>query len=286
MADESNVGDFSYFAIGDVQGCAAPLERLISLLPTSAQLRFVGDLVNRGPASLRTLHVIRALGSRAQAVLGNHDIHLLAVACGVRKSGKLDTLNDILSEPERDSLIDWLRHLPLVIREEDRLYVHAGVLPSWSADQVMDLAGEVEDQLRGRNWQEFLAGVFGNEGCQWHDGLRGIARHRVVVNALTRLRFCTSDGVMDFHTKEGLDRAPDGLLPWFEVPGRRTRDVTVVCGHWSTLGLLIRDDLIALDTGCVWGGQLTAVGLGSTSGPRKIIQVTCAAAQTPGKSAD
>jgi len=273
------------FAIGDVQGCAGALENLLAQLPPEAPIRFVGDLVNRGPRSLDTLRLIRNLGTRAQSVLGNHDIHLLAVACGVRKNGKSDTLDDILSANERESLITWLRHVPMAIRQDNLLFVHAGVLPSWSADQVMDLAAEVEEQLRGRNWEDFLAGVFGNHTDSWHDGLRGIERHRVVVNALTRLRFCTIDGVMDFRTKEGLDSAPDGFMPWFDVPGRRTEDVTVVCGHWSTLGLVIRDNLVALDTGCVWGGQLTAVGLGPTPGQRKKIQVACPMAQTPGKSA-
>lgn len=281
MTNKPNLNDFPYFAIGDVQGCAAPLKRLISQLPATAHLRFVGDLVNRGSESLRSIQLIRDLGARAQAVLGNHDIHLLAVACGVRKSGKSDTFKDILSSSERDFLIDWLRHLPLAIREDDRLYVHAGVLPSWSAEQVMDLAAEIEEHLRGSNWQEFLAGVFGNEGTSWHDGLRGIARHQVVVNALTRLRFCTTDGVMDFHTKEGLDSAPKGFMPWFDIPDRRTQDFTIVCGHWSTLGLKVRDDLIALDTGCVWGGKLTAVGLGGGKRPRAVVQVDCPQAQRP-----
>jgi len=274
MLDTSHQGACT-FAIGDIQGCAAHLQSLLSLLPPTAPLRFVGDLVNRGPKSLETIRLIRDLGERAQSVLGNHDIHLLAVACGVRPAGKSDTLDDILSAKDRELLITWLRHLPMAILEDDYLLIHAGALPSWSADQVMDLAAEVEEQLRGNNWKAFLEGLFGNRADRWHEGLRGIERHRVVVNALTRLRYCTPDGVMDFHTKGGLDSAPAGFLPWFDVPGRRTAAVTVVCGHWSALGLVQRRDLIALDTGCVWGGQLTAVSLRSAPDQRETVQVNC-----------
>lgn len=267
---ESNV-----FAIGDLQGCLASLQALLRDLPAEAEIRFVGDLVNRGPASADTLRAVRALGNRAESVLGNHDIHLLAVAAGVRKPGKSDTLADILEAPDRDALLAWLRHRPLAIRNQDYLIVHAGVLPQWSADQVMELAGEVEAQLRGSNWQGFLADVFGNAADRWHDGLRGIERHRVIVNALTRLRYCSADGVMDLKTKEGLGSAPAGLMPWFDVPGRRTADVTMVCGHWSTLGLVMRPDLMALDTGCVWGGQLTAAKLAVDPAQRELVQIDC-----------
>jgi len=264
-----------HFAIGDLQGCAPSLATLLEQLPPDAPLRFVGDLVNRGPASLQTLRTVKAMGSRAQTVLGNHDIHLLAVAAGVRKKGKSDTVDDILDAPERDELLTWLRHQPLAIREDDFLIVHAGVLPQWTADEVVDLAREVEAELQGSNWQGFLADVFGNAADRWDDSLRGIERHRVVVNALTRLRFCSADGVMDLKTKEGLGNAPAGVMPWFEVPGRRTADVTVVCGHWSTLGLVLRSNLMALDTGCVWGGKLTAARLARDPDARTIIQVDC-----------
>lgn len=263
------------FAIGDLQGCAPSLDGLLERLPPEASLYFVGDLINRGPASLETLRRVIALGPRARTVLGNHDIHLLAVAAGVRKKGKSDTLDDILSAPDSDELITFLRHQPLAIRENDFLIVHAGVLPQWTASQVIDLAREVESELRGSNWQGFLADVFGNAADRWDDSLRGIERHRVIVNALTRLRFCSADGVMDLKTKEGLGEAPAGVMPWFDVPGRRTADVTVVCGHWSTLGLVIRPNLMALDTGCVWGGKLTAALLASEPDKRTIIQVDC-----------
>ncbi|MEN7526100.1 symmetrical bis(5'-nucleosyl)-tetraphosphatase [Cupriavidus sp. DL-D2] len=267
--------DTDIYAIGDLQGCNASLQKVLSRLPTDARLCFVGDLVNRGPDSLETLRTIRTMGPRARTVLGNHDIHLLAVAAGVRKPGKSDTLHTVLAAPDREALLNWLRSCPLAQRIDDFLVVHAGVLPQWSASQVMDLAAEVEDQLQGANWQGFLADVFGNAADRWHDGLRGIERHRVIVNALTRLRYCNADGVMDLKTKEGPGTAPAGFMPWFDVPGRRTADMTMVVGHWSTLGLVMRSDLMALDTGCVWGGQLTAARLVSDPAGRSLVQVDC-----------
>jgi len=265
------------YAVGDLQGCSDSLAQLLggAHLSPSAILRFAGDLVNRGPASLQALRTVRALGARAESVLGNHDIHLLAVAAGVRRKGKSDSLDDILGAPDCDELLHWLRHRPLAIHENGFLIVHAGVLPQWTATQVMDLAAEVEAQLRGPNWQSFLADIFGNAADRWHDGLRGIERHRVAINAFTRLRFCTADGVMDFKTKEGAGGAPAGFMPWFDVPGRKTADVTVVCGHWSTLGLVMRPNLMALDTGCVWGGKLTAARLAADPTERTLVQVDC-----------
>lgn len=263
------------YAIGDLQGCIPSFRDLLAQIPFNAQLCLVGDLVNRGPASLDTLRAVKAMGPRARTVLGNHDIHLLAVAAGVRKKSKSDTLDDILVAQNCDELLTWLRHQPLAIREDNFLIMHAGVLPQWTANQVVDLAQEVEAELQGPNWQGFLADIFGNAADRWHDSLRGIERHRVVVNALTRLRYCSTDGVMDLKTKDGLGNAPAGMMPWFDVAGRRTADVTVVCGHWSTLGLVVRPNLMALDTGCVWGGKLTAAKLAHDPDERTIIQVDC-----------
>lgn len=281
IAHKQNDTNEALFAVGDLQGCAESLSLLRTRLPDECRLRFVGDLVNRGPTSLETLRAVRALGGVADAVLGNHDIHLLAVAAGVRKKGKSDTLDDILAASDREELLYWLRHRPLALREGDCLLVHAGVLPQWSAAQVVHLAREVEEQLQGANWEGFLADVFGNAADRWDAGLRGIERHRVVVNALTRLRFCTADGVMDLKTKEGPGGAPDGFLPWFDVPGRQTADVTVVAGHWSTLGLVMRANLMLLDTGCVWGGRLTAARLASDPAARSLIQVECPQYRNP-----
>lgn len=257
------------------------MRQLLARIPAHADVCFVGDLVNRGPESLETLRTIRDLGPRARTVLGNHDIHLLAIAAGMRKPGKSDTLDAVLGAPDREALLNWLRFRPLAIRTDGFLLVHAGVLPQWSASQVMDLAAEVEAQLQGANWQGFLADVFGNAADRWHDGLRGIERYRVVVNALTRLRYCSADGVMDLKAKEGLGAVPDGFMPWFDVPGRRTADVTMVVGHWSTLGLVMRPDLMALDTGCVWGGQLTAVLLAADPISRSLVQVACPQYRNP-----
>ncbi|HEU4621001.1 MAG TPA: symmetrical bis(5'-nucleosyl)-tetraphosphatase [Burkholderiaceae bacterium] len=259
-------------AIGDLQGCLDPLKRLLDLVPANAPLWFCGDLVNRGPQSLETLRFVKSLGERAVTVLGNHDLHVLAVAYGIRPAHADDTLDVILDAPDRDELINWLRHRPLAHYAHGHLLVHAGVLPQWTLEQTLSLAAEVEGGLRGDHVREFLATMYGNEPARWDDALVGADRHRVVINALTRLRFCDANGTMDFKTKEGVGSAPVGFMPWFDVPGRRTRGTPIVCGHWSTLGLVLRPDLLALDTGCVWGGCLTGVALGPD---RRQWQVRC-----------
>jgi bis(5'-nucleosyl)-tetraphosphatase (symmetrical) len=271
----------STYAIGDIQGCHARALALISKIRSrtpEARLVFVGDAVNRGPQSLSMLREVRALGDSAELVLGNHDLHLLAVSLGIRKAGRSDTLDEILAAPDCDELLDWLRFRPLAIREGNYLMVHAGLLPQWTAAQALELAHEVETALRGPDWRTFLHGMYGNEPARWDDSLQGADRLRCIVNALTRIRFCTAEGVMDFASKDGVGEPPEGFMPWFEVPGRRSLDVTVVCGHWSTLGLVMRPEFIALDTGCVWGGQLTAVCLDD----REIVQVDCPQYQQPG----
>ncbi len=269
------------YAIGDLQGCAADLELLLNRIDQqspNAQLIFVGDLVNRGPESLRTLRLVRALGQRARTVLGNHDLHLLAIACGARARGRMDTMQEILSAPDCDELLTWLRQQPLALFEQNHLIVHAGVLPHWTAAQVMALSDEVTAQLRGPYWHEFLRTMYGNTPLRWNDALQGEERMRCIVNGLTRLRFCTADGDMEFDTKEGPGNPPAGYLPWFDVPTRQTSDVTVVFGHWSTLGLIQRPRLLGIDSGCVWGGKLTAVCLED----RRLVQVDCPQHQDPG----
>ncbi|WP_050467305.1 symmetrical bis(5'-nucleosyl)-tetraphosphatase [Herbaspirillum chlorophenolicum] len=270
------------WVIGDVQGCSVQMGLLMRSIDATAQsnskIILAGDLINRGPQSLQTLRTVMAMGDRARTVLGNHDLHLLAVSQGIRPLHKDDTLHDILDAPDREELINWLRHRPLAIHEQNHLIVHAGVLPQWNLEQALALAGEVESMLQSDRWIDFLTHMYGNQPARWSDDLAGYDRLRCIINAFTRVRFCQADGTMDFSVKEGADAAPEGLMPWFEVPGRRTEDVTVVFGHWSTLGLVLRPNLIALDTGCVWGGKLTAVRLED----RALFQVQCPQAQKPG----
>ncbi len=279
------------YLIGDIQGCDEPLGRLLDTIdfsPSRDTLFLLGDLVNRGPASASVLRRLMALGDAARCLLGNHDLHLLAAAHGVRKPHKSDTLQPVLEAPDRPALLDWLRHQRMAIREtvagETLLMVHAGVLPAWSAERTMDLAAEVEAVLRGPDLPAFLGQMYGNDPAAWHDGLEGAARLRVIVNALTRLRFCSADGRMEFEAKEGAGAAPEGYMPWYEVPGRRTDEVHVAFGHWSTLGWMDRVGVWSLDTGCVWGGSLSALKIGSTLADRELIQVPCPQAQRPGKN--
>lgn len=272
------------YCVGDVQGCDAPLGRLLAEIdfsPSRDTLFVLGDLVNRGPASAQVLRRLMALGPAAQCVLGNHDLHLLAVAAGAGRLKPLDTLDELLQAPDRQAMLDWLRQQPLAIWQHDVLMVHAGVLPSWTVEHTLALAAEVEAVLRGPDLSDFLHHMYGNTPAAWRDDLTGNDRLRVVVNALTRLRFCSAEGVMEFASKEGADSAPAGYMPWFDVPGRQTAHVTVAFGHWSTLGKLHRQDVWALDTGCVWGGCLSALRLSNTGKP-EIIQVRCEQAQRPG----
>jgi bis(5'-nucleosyl)-tetraphosphatase (symmetrical) len=259
------------WVIGDLQGCLDPLLELVEALPPQSPLWLTGDLINRGPRSLDTLRWVISQGTRVKTVLGNHDLHLLAIAIGIRKPHRNDTYDEILQAPDRDELIDWIRTRPLALYEHGWLMVHAGVLPQWTVTQTLMLAGEVQDALSGPHWTDFVKAMYGNEPDRWDDALSGYERLRVVVNALTRLRFCDQSGRMEFNTKEGVGAAPPGFMPWFEVPSRTTLGVPIVFGHWSALGLINRPDLIAIDTGCVWGRQLSAVRLSD----RKVLQVQC-----------
>jgi bis(5'-nucleosyl)-tetraphosphatase (symmetrical) len=273
------------YLVGDLQGCDAPLGRLLDRIGFSASrdtLYFLGDLVNRGPASAAVLRRLMSYGDAAQCLLGNHDLSLLAVAAGHRAPHRNDTMDDILDAPDRDAMLEWLRHRSMALQAHGILMVHGGVLPQWDAAQTLSLAAEVEAVLRGPELEAFLARMWGNHPDHWEDTLTGADRLRVIVNALTRLRFCTPQGVMDLKASGGLEKAPAGMLPWFDVPGRRTAGVTIAFGHWSTLGYLRRPDIISLDTGCVWGGCLSALRL-ADDGRHELIQEQCEQAQAPGE---
>lgn len=252
------------YLIGDVQGCDEALERLlthIAFTPSRDTLYMLGDLVNRGPDNAGVLRRLMSYGSSAQCLLGNHDLHLLAVSRGVRKPNKQDTTQDILTAPNNTELLHWLRHQHLSLQVGQVLMVHAGVLPQWTAQQTLALAGEVEAVLRSDDWMQFMPQMYGGLPNIWRDDLQGADRLRVIVNALTRLRFCDAQGAMDFSVKESADRAPAHLMPWFDVPGRLTADVRIAFGHWSTLDSANRPDVLCLDDGCVWGGCLSAAKL-------------------------
>ena len=271
------------YLIGDIQGCCGALDRLLAHIdfsPSRDHLWALGDLVNRGPASLATLRRLQGMGSAATCLLGNHDLHLLAAAHSVRPPRAGDTLDDILAAPDRAALIDWMRHQRLALLDQGWLMVHAGIVPQWDAAQTLAAAAEVEAVLRGPDLPDFLHVMYGNEPARLSADLTDTERLRFTVNVLTRLRFCTPDGTLDFKTKEGADGAPEGHLPWFDVPGRRSANTPVAFGHWSTLGLLNRPTLLGLDTGCVWGGQLSAARIDGIQ--REIFQVECAQAQRPG----
>ncbi|MDP2196639.1 MAG: symmetrical bis(5'-nucleosyl)-tetraphosphatase [Rhodocyclaceae bacterium] len=267
----------STYAIGDLQGCYSPLARLLDYLdfsPATDQLWFVGDLVNRGPQSLEVLRFVKGLGSAAVSVLGNHDLHLLMQAAGFGKANKEDTLNPILTAPDRDELLTWLRSLPLFHVAGEMAMVHAGLLPAWDVRQAQALSDEASAALLSPDYRDFLANMWGSEPDGWRDDLTGWDRLRVVVNAMTRMRFVTADGRMEFRApgaKGPPERGPTDCVPWFNAPGRKSADHTLVCGHWSALGFRQTDRLLALDSGCLWGGNLTAVRLED----RRVFQIPC-----------
>ena len=266
------------YAIGDIQGCAPSLKMLVKKLPTQSKMIFLGDLVNRGPDSLGTLRYLKQLQEekRIECILGNHDLHLLAVDAGIRKTKGLDTVQPILDAPDRAELINWLRHRPMALSNGKVLTVHAGVLPQWDLQQTIECAQEVEKALRKKSYKDFLANMYGNTPNKWSNALKGYERLRVITNALTRIRFCTPTGMMEFESKEGFEDGPKGYVPWFKTPKRKTQDSLIYFGHWSTLGLLREENVIGLDTGCVWGGKLTAMEIptsGKNSTQLEIIQV-------------
>lgn len=273
------------YLIGDVQGCQAAFERLLQTVdfsPSQDTLYLLGDLVNRGPDALPLLERLAGLGPSVQCVLGNHDLHLLAQAAGVGQSPNAHALRDALKAPHHQALVEWLRHRPMALQAHGWLMVHAGVLPAWTTAQTMALAQEVEQALRGPQFATFLAGMYGNTPNAWRDDLAGLDRLRVVVNAFTRLRFCTASGTMEFSAAGVLETAPPGYMPWFEVPGRQTANTRVAFGHWSALNPdapetlpTMRHNTLGLDTGCVWGRCLTAARLGAQAGEFELVSVDC-----------
>jgi bis(5'-nucleosyl)-tetraphosphatase (symmetrical) len=261
------------YAIGDVQGCYTQLHQLVDRInfnPTTDQLWFVGDLVNRGPASLSVLRFIKSLGSKARVVLGNHDLFLLAVAEGIVPLRRKDTIQDVLAAEDRSALVEWLRRQPLHHREGSFLMVHAGILPQWTIDEAVSLAREVESVLSGPNYRSFLEVLFRGLTPRWDPALDGNERLASIARVLTRVRTCTPAGDLSGFSGPP-EEAPAGYLPWFRYPHRRQADITIVCGHWAALGLHVEPTLLLIDTGCIWGKQLTAVRLED----RRIFQVDC-----------
>ena len=262
------------YAVGDIQGCYDELERLLEQLrfdPHRDRLWLVGDLVNRGPRSLEVLRKIKALGDAAITVLGNHDLHLLAAALSPARPLKpKDTLGQIFAAPDRDELLEWLRLRPLLHHDATLGFtmIHAGLAPQWDSVQAQSCAREVERALAQEDTAiELFANMYGDQPDRWTDELRGFERLRFITNCFTRLRFCRGDGQLELKHKGRIDQAPAELMPWFRVPGRRSRDMRIVCGHWSALGYYDGDGVLCIDTGCVWGSQLCAVRLDHPTPP-------------------
>lgn len=274
------------FAVGDVQGCHEELKRLLERVRFDAaedRLWFTGDLVNRGPRSLETLRFVKDLGPRTVCVLGNHDLHLLAVAAGTAEKRRNDTLDELLSAPDRDELLDWLRRRPLLHHDAELGYtlIHAGLPPQWDLALAGACAHELEEVLRGPGYAEFFRHMYGDKPRRWSPDLKGTDRLRFIVNCFTRMRYCTAEGDLDLKAKGAPGSQPPGYLPWFQVPTRASRDLHILFGHWSTLGEVSGGNVHALDTGCVWGGRLTAMRLdGDDSG--SWYDVDCPGSQRPG----
>ncbi len=272
------------YVIGDLQGCFATLQALLKKIGFNRRadhLYFVGDIVNRGTGSLECLRYVRGLGDCAAMVLGNHDLHLLAVAEEVAKPGKLDTLDAVLAAPDATELLAWLRNQPMLIVEPTFAIVHAGLLPAWDWPQAQALAGEVEASLRGPKFRDLLVHMYGNEPAAWREDLKGFDRLRVIINAMTRMRTLDKAGRMDLSYKGETGDLPKGAKPWFEVPSQRHENRLIVAGHWSALGLHISPNFIGLDSGCVWGRELTALRLED----RKVFQAACVAGDLVGARA-
>ncbi|MDE3736385.1 symmetrical bis(5'-nucleosyl)-tetraphosphatase [Pseudomonas resinovorans] len=266
------------YAVGDIQGCLDQLKCLLEQVrfdPARDQLWLVGDLVNRGPKSLETLRFLYSIRESVVCVLGNHDLHLLAVANNIERLRKADTLREILDAPDCADLLDWLRRQKLLHYDEKRdiALVHAGIPPQWSLRKALKRAAEVEEALQDdARLPLFLDGMYGNEPAKWDSDLHGVTRLRVITNYFTRMRFCRADGTLDLKSKEGLGTAPPGFAPWFSFPERKTRGQKIIFGHWASLeGKCDEPGLFALDTGCVWGGAMTLLNIDS----RERISCSC-----------
>jgi bis(5'-nucleosyl)-tetraphosphatase (symmetrical) len=269
------------YAIGDVQGCNDALQRLVEQIqfdPASDRLWFVGDLVNRGPDSLKVLRYIKSLGASAIVVLGNHDLFLLAVAESIATTRPEDTLHEILAAPDRDELLAWVRQQRLLYREHPFVLVHAGLLPQWSIREAEELAHEVETALHGPAYRDVLRALYPSKHLQWSSNLTGPIRLATIIKVLTRLRACSADGLMESSYSGPPDHIPSGFVPWFRIENRERRETTIICGHWASLGLHCEENLLAIDSGCVWGRQLTAMRLED----RKVFQVSCHTAESCG----
>lgn len=274
------------YAIGDIQGCYDEFRRLLDKISFDSgkdQLWLVGDLVNRGPDSLAVMRFVRRLGERAVVVLGNHDLHLLAMAYGNPRRAREASLSEVLRAPDREELIDWLRHRPLMHHDAERgcSLLHAGLPPQWDISAALAHAHEVETILRGNGVREFLMEMYGNKPDRWKPGLRGVTRWRFTVNCLTRMRYCTDKGRLSFKEKGPPGSQTPGLMPWFDVPGRLSQESRIVFGHWSTLGFIQRNNVWCLDSGCLWGGRLTALRIRRQK-PMTAVQFPCDAFLVPG----
>ena len=273
------------YAIGDIQGCYYELRTLLDKLnfdPAKDKLWLAGDMVNRGTESLSVLRFVKSLGKRAVCVLGNHDLHLLAVSHGNLKHYKDASLEDVLLAPDRDELVHWLRHQPLMHRDEKKRFsmIHAGLPPQWDIDTALNCAREVEEMLQGPDYRELIDKMYGNKPDRWSTELKGMDRLRFIINCFTRLRYCSDDGTLHLKEKATPGTQRSGLHPWFEVPGRASDQERIVCGHWSTLGFVNRHNVWSLDTGCLWGGSLTAVRIRKNR-PLEPVQLHCTGAMEP-----
>ena len=269
------------YAIGDIQGCYDELMRLLDHIDfndSKDQLWFTGDLVNRGPKSLKTLRFVKSLGKSAVTVLGNHDLHLLAIACQQKLLRKKDSLKQVFEASDRDELLHWLRHQPLFHYNDQFCLIHAGLPPQWDFKKTKKMAAEAEKKLREKDFKYFLKNMYGNTPDIWSDNLKGIDQLRFIVNCFTRMRYCEAKGRLDFENKGPLGAQPKQLIPWFEIPKRKNESMKIIFVHWSTLGFYAGNNCYGIDTGCLWGGQLTALRL---TGKIKLFSIDCPGSKKP-----